>query len=446
MRSMYVVVVGAGEVGSTIAANLSENHEVAVVELDPELVDTLTYEMDVLPVQGDGTDISTLREADIERADMLVASTDNDETNIVTCATAAILGDIFTVARVKRRQYLETWETHERAFDVDFMVCTDLLTAENVVQTIGLPAARDVDTFAGGTVRMAEFEIPAGSPVADSTVSEVDRFDNLTFAGVVRDGAVEIPRGETVLRAGDGLVVIGTPKSVEAFGGDIAPQEGGPTDVVILGGSPIGFETARLLEERGFKPRLIERDEDRARQCAEKLPGTTVMQAEATDSEFLGTENVGDADAVVAALESEERNLLGSLLAKRAGAKRSISVVESGEYVQVFEAVGVDVAVNPRTIVAEEITRFTRERHTENIALIEGDRAEVIEIEIDEESVLVGRPIREAVEDLPDGVVVGAITRAGGFVTPRGDTVVEVGDHVVVLAREEVAEETVAAL
>ncbi|MFC4447670.1 Trk system potassium transporter TrkA [Halorussus aquaticus] len=441
---MRVIIVGAGEVGSSIASSLAGTHEVVVVDVDGERVDALTYSEDVLAIQGDGTSISTLREAGIEEADMMIASTDDDETNLVACGTAKTVDDPFTIARVKNVDYLETWQhaADRTAFGVDFMVCTNLLTAQDIVRVIGLPAARDVDPFAGGTVQMAEFGVSADSPLADQTVSEADRFDSLTFAAILRNGDVEIPRGGTRIRADDKVVVIGNPESVQEFAREIAPREtpSSNEDLVIIGGSDIGYHVARLLEERGLSPRLIERDADRARELAEKLPNTVVMESDATDAEFLAREHVDEADAVVAALESDEKNLLVSVLAKQLGARRTVAVVETTEYVSLFETVGVDVGVNPREVTAEEITRFTRELHTENVSLIEDDRAEVIEIEVDDDSILVGRPIRESVADLPEGFVVGAITRDDQFVVPRGDTVVESGDHVVVFVERDALE------
>ncbi|MFB6171953.1 MAG: Trk system potassium transporter TrkA [Haloarculaceae archaeon] len=440
---MRVVVVGAGEVGSSIAESLVAAHEVVVVDRDRDRVESLTYSLDVLAIAGDGASVDTLRDATIAEADLLIASTDDDETNIVTCGTAATVGDAFSIARVKNTQYLDTWRhAAERAFDVDFMVCTVLLAAQSIVRVIGLPAAQDVDSFADGAVRMAQFEVPPDSPVAGQTVRQADRFESLTFAAIVRGEEIAIPRGETGIEAGDDLVVIGRPESVRQFGAAISPRQGGTRDVVVVGGSEIAYHTARLLEDRDFRPRLIERDPERARVLAERLPETTVMESDATDREFLEREHVGDADVVVAALESDEQNLLASLLAKRLGADRAVAITEAGEYVELFEAVGVDVAVNPREATAEEITRFTREQRAENVALIEGDRAEVLEIEVDGESVLVDRPIRESIHDLPDGVVVGAITRDGAYVTPRGDTVVERDDHVVVFVRGDAVDET----
>ncbi len=175
-NKMKVIIVGAGEVGSTIAGSLSGSHDVIVIDSDPKRVDTLTYNLDVLSVFGDGTDAEIIREAGVQDADLFIreagvqdadlfiASTDSDETNLVACGTANALGSPFTIARVKHPRFLSTWQHQEGAFGVDYMVCTDLLTARAIVGVIGLPTARAVDTFADGAVQAAEFEIPAASP------------------------------------------------------------------------------------------------------------------------------------------------------------------------------------------------------------------------------------------------------------------------------------------
>jgi trk system potassium uptake protein TrkA len=442
---VHVVIVGAGEVGTSIADDLAADHDVVVVERDPAVVEDLTYSVDVLPLQGDGTDLEVLREAGVEQADMLIASTDDDETNIVACGTAKTTGEVFTVARVKRRNLLTTWQGSESAFGVDFMVSSDLLAAEAIFRISGVAGARDVDSFAGGLVRMAEFELDADSTVAGQTVSAADRWARLTFAAVFRDDDVVLPRGDTVLEAGDRLVVIGSPDCVSEFAEDVDPEETNTADdVVVVGGSDVGLQTATVFEEHGYGIRLIERDEDRARELAERLPKTTVLQNDATDLGFLDAEHVGDADLVVAALESDEKNLLVSLLAERIGVERTVSIVQAPEYVDLFETVGVDVAVNPREETAEEIIRFTHKGATEKVAMLEHDRAEVLEIELDEDSALVGRPLSEAIRDLPDGVVVGSATRDGDLVTPRGDTVFRAGDHVVVFAESDAVDAVVA--
>jgi trk system potassium uptake protein TrkA len=437
-----VVIVGAGQVGSTIAESLADTHEVIVIDVDSERVDALTYSLDVLPVEGDGTAIETLTEAGVAEADMVIACTDDDETNIVCCGTVQTLSDAFTIARVRSTNFLATWERSEGALGVDLMVGTNYLTAESIVRVIGMPGARDVDTFADGLVQMAEFDVTEDSPIAGKTVAEADTFDSLTFAAIIREHEVIIPRGDTRLRDGDEAVVIGSTDSVGKFARAVDPSVQDVDDVLVVGGSDIGRQTAELLCERGLKPRIIEPDPEHARALAEELPDTMVLNNDPTDREFLEREHIADVDVVITTLGNDDRNLLASLLAKRLGAEKAVAIVEDREYAALFEAVGVDIAVNPREAIAEEITRFTREQYAENVAMLEDDRAEVLEVEVEAGSVLADRPIRESIHDLPDGVVIGAISRGGALVIPRGDTVVEVGDHIVVFVETEIAEET----
>ena len=446
--SVNIVIVGAGQVGESIAADLAADHNVTIIDTRQERIEELAYEYDVLTITGDGTDPATLDQANINAAEMVIASTDDDETNIVTCSTASALTETFTIARIKHTKYLHTWQRASRAFGVDDMVCTDLLAAESIVDVIGLPASVDVDSFADGSVQMAEFEISEACPVANQTIQAADRYDSLTFAAIIRDDDVVIPTGNTVIEAGDRMVVIGSTDSVRTFSGALSVDHspGSSEEVAIVGGSEIGYNVARLLGDRGFSPRLIEQDPERARKIAEELPRTTVMESDATDIAFLEREHIGDADVVVSAVKSDEKNLLVSLLARRLGTARTVAIIDTPTYVQLFEAVGVDVAINPRDVVAEEITRLTQTGGAENIALIESDKAEVIEIEITDSSVLANRTIQESTADLPNGVIIGAITRNRQFVTPRGSTEIYPGDHVVVFVDAEAIDETTAKL
>jgi trk system potassium uptake protein TrkA len=443
---MHVVIIGAGEVGTSIADSLDDTHDVVVVDVDESRAEELKYDLDVMTLAGDGTSTSVLREADVENAELLIACTDDDRTNLVACGTAKTLADPFTIARTKSVEYLRTWELTETAFGVDFMVCSDLLSAENVVRVVGLPAAVDADPFAGGTVQMVEFEIRGASPIAGQTVAEADRFDSLTFVGLFRDGEIVLPRGDTEIRAGDRAVVIGSPDSVRSFAADLAPEEtpGEATEIVIFGGSEIGYHTARLLEDRGLKPRLIEQDHERARELAEELPDTLVMEHDATDTEFLAREHVDEADIVVAALDSDEKNMLVSMLAKRLGTDRVCAIVDNADYVPLFEEIGIDVAINPRQVTAEEITRFTHEGVAENVSVIEGDRAEVVELVLSADSDLVGRSIQDIAADIDADVVIGAVTRGREHITPRGDTVLSADDHIVAFVETAFVDELMA--
>jgi len=370
---MQVVIIGAGEVGSSIAANFASEHDVVVVDIDEGRVEQIKYDMDVLTLAGDGTSMETLSAAEIETADLFIACTDDDRANLVSCGTAKALADPFTIIRTKNVEYLRTWERNNDAFDADFMICSDLLTAENIVRIIGLPAAIDIDPFVDGLVQMAEFEISEGSPVAGQTVAEADRFESLTFAGLFRDDELLLPAGDTVISPGDRAVVIGSTESVQQFGADISPGSTPESSdgIVVVGGSPVGYHTARLLERRRFKPRLIEPDPDRARHLAEELPDTGVMQHDPTDTDFLTREHVDKAAVLVVAMESDEKCLLVSVLANCLGVNRVVAVVDTAEYVTIFEEIGIDVAINPRGATAEEITRFSFESVAENLAVLE---------------------------------------------------------------------------
>lgn len=437
---MRVIVVGAGEVGSSIAASLTESHDVIVIDVDAEKVEELGYAEDILAVEGDGTSLKLLREAGIAETDMLIASTDVDEINLVTCGTAKTVGDVFTIARTRNTNFFDTWTESEGAFGVDFMVSTNLLTANDIARVVGLPGAVDVDPFAGGLVQMAEFEVTADSELVGATVAEADTFEALTFAAVVQDGDVRIARGETRIEAGNRVIVIGSPESVQSFARTVVSPDSSEEvrDIVIVGGSDIGYHTAKVLEERGIESRLIERDAERARQLAEDLPGTVVMEHDATDVDFLVGEHIDQADAVIAATDSDEKNLLVSLLAQNIGVGRTVAVLEDGQYASLFEAIGIDIAINPREATAEEIIRFTQKGQVENLSLIEHRQAEVLEIEVDAESVLTGQPIRKSVTELPAEVVIGAITRDKEHIVPRGDTVIQSGDHVILFVAADV--------
>ncbi|MDY7082649.1 MAG: Trk system potassium transporter TrkA, partial [Halobacteria archaeon] len=243
---MHVIIIGAGEVGSSIAASLAESHDVVVVDIDGERVESLQYSLDILALEGDGTSTSVLNEAGIDKADLVIASTDNDETNLVTCSTTKTLSDAFTIARVKKTGYLDTWKGSEQAFGVDFMVCTNLMTAQDIVRIIGTPSALDVEAFSAGNVQMGEFEVTAESPIVNQTVREADRYDSLTFAAILRNGDVEIPGGKTLIEENDKVVVIGSPESVHRFATEVTPEVDDTDEVVIVGGSDIGYQTARL--------------------------------------------------------------------------------------------------------------------------------------------------------------------------------------------------------
>jgi trk system potassium uptake protein TrkA len=439
---MRCVIIGIGQVGLHVARSLSDQHEVIVVDCDEDRLERRQQEVDVMTIQGDGALVSTLRQAEADEADMLVACTADDKTNIVACGMSKILGDPFTIARVRRTEYLESWREGRKPLGVDFMVGADFLTARTIGQHIGLPQAREIDFFASGKIQLAEFDIPEDSPIQGKTIKEMDEsdeFGDLTFLAVFSEGSFEFPRGETVVRAGDQLLVAGAVDTVHRFSHHLVcrEEETSPERITIFGASEIGMLVAEFLEESDYTVQLIEEDPERARQVAEELPETLVLNHVPTDEDFLVNERVPESDVIISTLESDEQNLLMSIFAKKLGAKRAISVIQKNEYIQLFEDVGIDVPVNPRLLTAEEISRHTRGKDTQNIAILESEHVEVLEIRIDQESPVVDCTIEEVARSLPREIVFGPIMREGRMISPRGSTRIEPRDHVLILAHSD---------
>jgi len=430
---MKVIVIGAGEVGTSIAEALSQENEVVLIEEDKERCKSLQG-LEVVLVEGNGASLRTLREAGAQDADLVIACTDVDEVNIVACAAARQLGAKFTIARVQDAEYLEVWK--RGYLGVEHMVCSELLTAEAIARIIGIPEAKDTDEFADGRILMTELKIKEDSPIAGLKVSEAKVPATCKIVSIIRDGEVIVPRGDDVIRPEDKIVTLGIPEDLKEFVARLSKSEA-LKDIVIIGGGRIGYRLAKILEGRGLRPKIIEADEERSRWLAENLPNSLILRSDGTDLEFLEQERIGSADVVISVMTSDERNLLSSLLVKRLGVKEVIARVENTNYVQLFEMVGIDVAVNPRKVIAEEILRFTRS-HLLALAMIEQDKAEILEIEA-KAGEAVGKRLQKA--NFPPGTIVGAIVRDDKVIIPGGQDSIRPGDRVIIFSKRDKVKE-----
>lgn len=444
---MRVLIVGGGDVGIGIASGLTGTHEVVVLDADPERADALRGSFDVLVVEGDGTSMNALSEAGIEETDIVVAATHTDETNLAVCATASAVGDAFTIAQVRAERYVRTWRNTHGTFGANYLVNSRLRAAEAIARIVDLPMARDLETFSNDTVQLVEFEIDDGSPLIDEPLSDLAG-EELVPAAVLRDEQVHTRAEQVTFEEEDRLVVIGTERAVTACSKRLTPERYATSvdDVVLLGGYGTAYHVARSLESRGRSPRMVVESEARAREYRNGLTETTLLVDDPTDPSFLERERVGDADVALVSFEDDQRGLLASMLARQEGADRTMTVVDDAEYDTLFEAAGVDVAVHPRVEAAEAISRFTRGRRAENVAIVERDVAEAFEIEVESGSLLVDHTVNEAEEALPESVVVGAITRDGTYQTPRPSIEFREGDRVVAFAAADVSDDVLSRL
>lgn len=441
---MKALIVGAGQVGQTVAQELTPDHTVVAVDRRYNALEQMPGTVRV--VQGDGVQLGVLQEAGLDEADVLIACTDDDRTNILTCSTAKLEADPFAIARVAHTQFLDTWHHSRKAFGVDLMVGRSALTARSIARLVGFQSAEETAFeerfFADGRIEMAEFEVERNSPLAGETVEQADRFGGITFAILLRDEDMIIPQGPTRLRANDRLVAVGNPDDVKAFGVQLNPSTAGEDirRIAVLGGGEIGVQAARLLRQRGLSVQLVEQDPGRAERIAEALPETLVLQADATDRAFWEAERLHQSDLCLVALQPDERVLLAGLLAKQLGVPRVFGVIREEQYVDLGEMSALDGVVHPREETAAYVSQHVQESYADAVARIEHERAEVFEMTLTAEGRLTDHRIEEAIADLPGPCVVGAAVRQGRVLVPRGETRLREGDRVVVIARAEHAE------
>jgi trk system potassium uptake protein TrkA len=426
-----IFVIGAGQVGSTIVEALHDEHEMTVFDLDAGRLNYLSQRFDVAAVEDNGASRRALQEAGIAEADLLIACTSRDETNVIAAVFARGLSSrVKTIVRTTDVEYLEVWR--ERHLDIDFMVSSELETAHAVSQTIGVPAARQTDVFANGQVQIVEFEVLEGAERAEVVgppLREAPIPGDSKVAAIIRGERVVPPRGTESIQPGDRIVVIGSPAAARAWSEILAPREQRVRDLVIFGGGPEGVAIADLLLAQGISVRVVEAYRDRAVELAARLEGARVYHATGFDPEFLERERIGQAHAAVFAMRDDAKNLYAATLARLHGVSFTITIVHEAVSAQVFEKAGVDVAINPRHLTAEEIVRFAHDPRTLQVAMLEGDRYEILDITVRPESRLVRTPFR----DLPmTGSLIGAIVRNGEAIFPHGDSMLEPNDRVIV--------------
>lgn len=427
---MKIVVIGAGQVGHTITEALHDEHDLTVIDLDDDRLQRLGSAFDVATLRGNGASRQLLIEAGVSGADLLIACTSRDEVNLVAAMLSkAIAPETVAIVRSTNVEYLEAWQ--ERQLNVDFIVSSEVEAAYAVSRIIGVPAAVQTDVFADGQVQIVEFDVDAdvhqpqlvGVPLRDARVPADSK-----VAGIIRGQTMILPKGEAVIEPGDRIVIIGSPHAAREWSALLSSTRRKVEGVVVFGGGKIGVAVARVLHEQEIDVRVIESSLQRAREVAEEAPGARVYHATGIDAEFLERERIGNAQAAVFAMRDDARNLYAATLAKLHGVGVTIAIAHEAESIRVFEQAGVDVAINPRLLTAEEIVRFTHDPRTQQVAMLEGDRFEVLDIVCTAGSEYVGKRFKE----MPiHGALIGAIVRNGTAIFPHGEDELRPGDRVI---------------
>jgi trk system potassium uptake protein TrkA len=427
---MNVIVLGAGHVGHAVVEALHEEHDITVIDVDPDPLARLADRYDVRTVEGNGTTKQVMREAGVEQADLLIACSPREDANLVCAMLAKRLSRAKAIVRTSSVDYLDAWR--EREIDVDFMICSELETANAITTLVGIPAARQTDVFADGQVQIVEFDVPRDAStgtIIGRPLRAAQLPGDSKVASIIRGERMIVPRGEEEIRPGDRIVVIASPASARAWSKAIARSERTVEDIVIVGAGRMGAAIGRVMLDRGIRVRLVDADRERAHQAAEALPAAQVFHASAFDAEFLERERIGRATAAVFCMNDDPKNLYAAVLAKVHGLRLTIALAHDVVSLEVYERGGVDVAIDPRQVTAEEMVRFAHDPRIRQITMLEHDRFEVLDLTVRPDSELANTPFK----DLPmTGSVIGAIIRDGTAIFPSGAEVLRAGDRVIV--------------
>jgi trk system potassium uptake protein TrkA len=427
---MRVIVLGAGNVGRTVVDALHDEHELTVIDTDADRLSALADRYDIRTVEGNGTTKRVMREAGIEEAGLLIACSPREDANLVSAMLARKLSRARVIVRTSSPEYLEAWR--EREIDVDFMVSSELETANAISGLIGIPAARQTDVFADGKVQIVEFDVPVDArpgPLIGPPLREAEIPDASKVVAIIRGDKLVLPRGSEHIEAGDRIVIIASPASARQWSRVMARGEQEVDDLVIFGAGQMGSTIARVLLHRDVRVRLVDADHEKAMAAAEALPDARVFHAHAFDPEFFQRERIGRASGAVFCLNDDAKNLYAAVLARVHGVRLTITLAHDPAAVTVYERGGVDVAINPRQVIAEEFVRFAHDPRLRQIAMLDDDRFEILDLTVRADSELANRKF----DDLPQtGSVIGALVRNGRVIFPHGEDRLLAGDRVII--------------
>ena len=427
---MRVFLIGAGQVGTTIVEALHEEHEITVLDTEASRLQALTGRFDVAVFEGDGTSRKDLGAAGMSTADLVIACTSRDEVNLVAGMFARREAEgATTVIRTSSIEYVELWR--EGQLDVDFVVSSELETAYAISRILGVPAARQTDVFADGQVQLGEFDVDedASSAVLGVPFRDAELPADSKVAAIIRGDDTILPGGDDAIAHGDRIVVIGSPRAAKAWSTLLWPEGGTVRDVVIYGAGRVGSAIARVLLSQGISVRMIEASREQAQRAAEALPKARVFNATGFDADFLERERIGQSQAGIFAMRDDAKNQYAASLAQVHGIPFTVAIAHEAVSVSAFDQAGIDVSINPRAVTAEEIVRFAHDPRTQQVAMLENNRYEVLDVTTRESSRYVGMSFR----DMPvHGSIIGAIVRNGTAIFPHGDDVLQAGDRVII--------------
>ena len=432
---MRIVIVGAGAVGSFLAEKLAyEGQDVVVIESDPERAAEAQSEIDCLVITGNGASAETLKNAGLADSDLLIAVSSSDAVNVLACAAGTKVNIPRKVARVEDPQL----KAEVEALGVDLVIDPGEAAARELLKLATSGDVAERIPYANGDLVLLGAYLDSRVQWVGKTLADlretVDAWDWLVVA-VIRHGKTIIARGATRLEIGDHVLVMAHKDAIEKAYEWLGKSSEGAKKVIVLGGTRLAMLTASMLADRGIQTTLIDSDMGRCRLIAEELQNVVTVCAEPKDPKILRSEGIESTDTVMALSGWDSENIVGALVAKSLGAHEVIARFTNTDLVGLLPGVGIDATVSSRISAANEILRFVRRGVIHSVATFSDSDAEAIELEVGPESPAIGKSLADLA--LPHSMIIGGVQRGDGAFVPKGNTEIEVGDHLIVIALPE---------
>lgn len=431
---MLAIVIGAGKLGFSIARLLTEEgYDVTLIEKDESRLQVIEERLDVIALPGNGASISVLEAAGVADAKLMVAVTETDEVNMVACLLGKQAGVEQTIARVRNPEYLEDLSASKNLFSgIDLIINPEMVTAREIAKLIEVPEALDVVYYAKGKVMLIELPIHQGTPVEGARIDSLRMGRPFLIAAISRNNKVIIPKGQDHLLAGDIIFLLAKTADMAEVEHYLGTERRHTAKVMILGGGRVGLNLARILEDKDYAVRIIEKQHKTCVALSEELRNALVIKGDATDIDLLKQEGAQNADVFVSVTDDDKVNLLASLIAKHLGAKRAITQVRRSDYIGLMEGVGIDIGVSPRVLTANAILRFIKKStNLLSVTFLSQEGAEMLEFQVSREAPICNHQIKDI--PFPAGALVGSIHRNDQVIIGKGTDYIYAGDHVTVL-------------
>ncbi len=439
---MHIIIVGGGGVGYQLAYHLSEQQlDVVVIEKSEEKARRFKESLDVMVLETNGASAAALELAGIKNADMLIAVTDLDEVNIIACILANQYGVRQIVCRIRNPEHMDdNFGISPKKLGISFVINPEKIAAMEISKMLHFPEASEIEYFTQGKVLMLGMTVDEEAEITGIPLHKLPMNSEIIIVGVSKpNGKFIIPDGNDIIEPGSKIYLLGKSKSLKDISMLLHHEETLVRQVTILGGGMVGRQLALLLEESRqlFKVKLIEKDRKRCEELSRELKNTLVLQGDVTEYAMLKEEDLGNTDAVIAVAGDDRNNIVSALLAQRFGVSKIICEVKKPQYVSVYNTLGIHSLINPRMLAAAHILRLTRQEEVVALSMIQGEKAEVLELVLPETARVANKKIKDS--HFPRGMVIGSIVREDEVIIPDGETVLLPNDHLIIFLLPQVA-------